>query len=331
MPIKKNSKIFIAGHKGMVGSAIYKKLKSNGFINLIVRSHKQLDLKNQQSVYSFFKKNKIDYVILCAAKVGGIYANSTYPAEFILDNLLIQTNVIDAASKNNIKRFVFIGSSCIYPKLCPQPIKEEYWLSGKLEPTNRAMATSKIAGIEMCRSYNAQYLKSGKGTQFIALMPTNLYGPNDNYNTENSHVLPALIKKFHDAYINKLQTVSIWGTGMPLREFMFSEDLASASLYIMNLSNKSYVEFIKDSYTKDLPPIINIGVGKDISILELAKKISKIVKYKGKIIHDLSKPDGTPKKLLDNTIITKLGWKAKVSLKEGLLLAYEDFQKNKYS
>jgi GDP-L-fucose synthase len=327
MPIKKNSKIFIAGHKGMVGSAIYNKLSENNFNNLIVRSRRQLDLMDQKSVYSFFKKNKVDYVILCAAKVGGIYANSSYPAEFMLNNLLIQTNVIDAAYKNKVKRFIFIGSSCIYPKHCLQPIKEEYWLSGNLEPTNRAMATSKIAGIEMCRSYNNQYLRNKLGTQYIALMPTNLYGPNDNYDLDNSHVLPALIRKFHEAKEKNKKKVVLWGTGKIRREFMYSEDLADACIFVLRLSEKKIFNFLNESNFKENPPIINIGVGTDLTINELACKISKLAGFSGKIIHDLNMPDGTPKKLLDVTLINKMGWKAKTSLKDGLIHTYNDFCK----
>ena len=327
MKVKKSSRIFIAGHKGMVGSAIYEKLREEGFSNILVKSHKQLDLMNQKQVYNFFKNNKIDFVILSAAKVGGIFANKTYPAEFIFNNLLIQTNVIDAAYRFKVKRFIMIGSSCIYPKFSPQPIKEDYWLSGKLESTNRAMATSKIAGIEMCRSYNNQYLNNKKGTQYIALMPTNLYGPNDNYDLNNSHVLPALIRKFHEAKEQNKKKVVLWGTGKIRREFMYSEDLADACIFILKLSEKKFFNFLNDSNLKENPPIINIGVGSDLTINELASKISDLISFSGKVTHDLNMPDGTPQKMLDVSLINNMGWKAKTSLKDGLTNTYNDFCK----
>ena len=327
MSLKKNSTIFIAGHKGMLGSAIYRKMLYMGYKNIIVKSKKKLDLMDQKSVKEFFKKNNIDYVILCAAKVGGIYANNNYPAEFIKSNLLIQTNVIDSSHESGVKRLLFLGSSCIYPKYSKQPIKEGNWLTGNLEDTNRAMATSKIAGIEMCWSYNRQY-KDKSCTKFIAVMPTNLYGPNDQYDLLNSHVLPALIRKFHEAKIKNRPTVTVWGSGNVFREFLYSEDAAEACIHMISMKESKIKDFIQSSNKSGLPPIINIGTGKDLKIVDLAKKIKLLTEYKGKIIFDKSKSDGTPKKLLDCSIANTLGWSSTTTLDDGLKITYEDFKKN---
>lgn len=305
----KEAKIYVAGHKGLVGSAIVRKLKKEGYNNLIYRSSSELDLRRQEEVEHFFEEEKPEYVFLAAAKVGGIKANDTYSAEFIYDNIMIQSNVINSAYKNNVKKLLFLGSSCIYPKFAQQPMKEEYLLSGKLEPTNEAYAIAKIAGIKMCQHYNKQY-----GTNFISVMPTNLYGPNDNFDLETSHVLPALIRKFHEAKTNDKDEVVIWGTGKPKREFLHVDDLADAVLFLMN--NYSGNEFF------------NVGVGKDIPIMELAELIKEIVGFKGKIVNDTSKPDGTPRKLLDVSKMNKLGWEAKIGLKEGIQSTYKWFIEN---
>ncbi len=302
--IERNEKIYVAGHRGLVGSAILRKLRALGYTNMIVRTSKELDLRSQPNVKSFFEKERPDYVFLAAAKVGGIMANNTYPAEFIYDNLMIQANVIHYSYMYGVKKLLFLGSSCIYPKFAPQPIKEEYLLDGKLEPTNEPYALAKIAGIKMCQSYNRQY-----GTNFISVMPTNLYGPNDNFDLETSHVLPALIRKFHESKMNKEPFVKIWGTGSPRREFLYVDDLADACVFLMKNYNGN--------------EIINVGVGKDISIKELALLIKEIVRYLGELKFDTSKPDGTPRKLLDVSKITNLGWKAKTSLKEGLTKTYQ--------
>lgn len=304
--MNKNSKIYIAGHRGLVGSAILRQLQKQGYTNLTYCTSKELDLRKRRKVESFFKKEKPEYVFLAAAKVGGIVANSEYPADFIRDNLLIQTNVIDAAYSNGVKKLLFLGSTCIYPKLAPQPIKEEYLLTGPLEPTNEAYAIAKIAGIKMCQAYNKQY-----GTNFISVMPTNLYGPEDNFDLQNSHVLPALIRKFHDAKKHNEPSVEVWGSGTPLREFLYSDDLADACLFLMNTYNES--------------EIVNIGVGKEISIRQLAEKVKDVVGYKGAIIFDTSKPDGTPRKLTDVSKLYALGWRASTSMDEGLQKTYEWF------
>jgi GDP-L-fucose synthase len=303
------SKIYIAGHTGLVGSAILRGLQSQGYGNLILRTHQELDLEIQKDVNDFFETERPEYVFLAAAKVGGIYANNTYPADFIYNNLVIETNVIHASYKYRVKKLLFLGSSCIYPRLAPQPMKEEYLLTGELEPTNEPYAIAKIAGIKMCQSYNRQYR-----TNFISVMPTNLYGPNDNYDPMNSHVLPALIRRFHEAKIQQLPFVEVWGTGAPRREFMYSEDMAEACIFLMN------------NYDGD--KIVNIGTGEDITIRELADLIAEVVGYKGAIRWDNTKPDGTPRKLLDVSFLHSLGWKHKTSLKEGLNLAYKDFLKN---
>ncbi len=290
----------------MVGSAIYRQLQKKGFSNLIVRTSQELDLRNQQAVANFFATEKPDYVFLAAAKVGGIVANNTYRAEFIHDNLCIQNNIIHQAYLQQVKKLLFLGSSCIYPKLAPQPLKEEYLLTGTLEPTNEPYAIAKIAGIKMCEAYRSQY-----GCNFISVMPTNLYGYNDNYHPDHSHVLPALIRRVHEANINNIPQVTIWGTGKPMREFLFADDLADACLFLMEQYNQ--------------PAPINIGTGKDISIRELAETIKKIVGYNGALIFDNTKPDGTPRKLMDVTKLHNLGWKHQTNLHQGIQLAYADF------
>ena len=307
--MNKNSKIYIAGHNGLVGSAIRRLLVKKGYGNIITRSRKQLDLTDQKSVFNFFKRNKPEYVFLAAAKVGGIKANDDLPADFIYQNLQIQNNIIHNAYLNKIKKLLFLGSSCIYPRECPQPIKEEYLLTGPLEKTNRAYSIAKIAGIEMCQSYNKQY-----GVKFISVMPTNLYGINDNFDLNNSHVLPALIRKFHEAKTNNLPAVEIWGTGSPRREFLHVDDLADACYYLMR--NYSGNDFL------------NIGVGKDISIKELAVMIKDIVGFKGELQFDTSKPDGTPQKLLDVSRLNAAGWQAKTGLREGISKTYRWFLEN---
>jgi GDP-L-fucose synthase len=303
--MEKQSKIYIAGHRGMVGSAIMRRLEKEGFENIVTRTSKELDLRNQSAVAGFFEQEKPDYVFLAAAKVGGILANNTYRAEFIYDNLMIQNNVIHNAWKYKAKKLMFLGSSCIYPKLAPQPLKEEYLLTGLLEPTNEPYAIAKIAGIKMCDAYRAEY-----GCNFISVMPTNLYGPNDNYDLHNSHVLPALIRKFHEAKINGEPEVVVWGTGKPLREFLHVNDLADACLFLMN--------------NYDEPGLINIGSGVDMSISDLAQVIKETTGYSGKIIFDSSKPDGTPRKLMDVSKLNALGWKYRIELKEGIQKVYSE-------
>ncbi|KAA0764906.1 GDP-L-fucose synthase [Bacillus sp. SH5-2] len=304
--MNKNSKIYIAGHRGLVGSAILRKLEEQGYENLVYKTSKELDLRDPRQVEEFFQTEKIDYVFLAAAKVGGIVANNQYPADFIRDNLMIQTNVIDSAYRSGVEKLLFLGSTCIYPKLAPQPLKEEYLLTGELEPTNEPYALAKIAGIKMCESYNRQY-----GTKYISAMPTNLYGENDNFDLHTSHVLPALIRKFHEAKENNAEFVEVWGTGTPLREFLYSDDLADACVYLMN------------NYEGN--EIVNVGVGEDLSIKELAEKVKATVGFTGELRFDTSKPDGTPRKLVDVTKINALGWKATTSLDEGLKKAYDWF------
>ena len=303
-----NSKIYVAGHRGMVGSAILRNLKEKGFSNFILKTSSELDLRNQRAVSDFFKNEKPEYVFLAAAKVGGINANNIYRADFLYENLMIQNNVIHSAFENKVVKLMFLGSSCIYPKRAPQPLKEEYLLSGFLEDTNEPYAIAKIAGIKLCESYRRQY-----ACNFISVMPTNLYGPNDNYNLNNSHVLPALIRKFHEAKENKLPSVEIWGTGLPLREFLHADDMADACVYLM----QNY----------DGAQHVNIGTGIDLSIKDLSLLVKKIVGYSGSITHDLSKPDGTPRKLMDVSFLHKLGWKHKIDLEEGIIAVYEDFKK----
>jgi len=307
--MNKDSKIYVAGHRGLVGSAILRKLKADGYTNLVYRTSKELDLRNPVEVNRFFDDEQIEYVFLAAAKVGGIVANNEYPADFIRDNIMIQTNVIDASYRTNVKKLLFLGSTCIYPKLAPQPLKEEYLLTGELEPTNEAYAIAKIAGIKMCESYNKQY-----GTKYISAMPTNLYGENDNFDLQSSHVLPALIRKFHEAKMNNSEYVEVWGTGTPKREFLYSDDLADACLFLMN--------------NYDGNEIVNIGVGEDLPIKDLANLVKKVIGFNGELKFDTSKPDGTPRKLVDVTKINSLGWKATTSLEEGLHKAYNWFLEN---
>ena len=320
----KDAKIYVAGHRGLVGSAIVRTLHTKGYSNLLTRTHAELDLTNQAATETFLKAEKPEYVFLAAAKVGGIHANNEYPAEFIHQNLAIQTNVLHGSWRNNVKRLMFLGSSCIYPKIAPQPMKEEYLLTGPLEPTNRPYALAKIAGIEMCWSYNRQY-----GTKYLAVMPTNLYGPGDNYHPENSHVIPALIRKFHEAKQSNAKEVVVWGTGTPRREFLYSEDMADACVYLMNLLDEKYDSLLgSDESTtgKFEPPVINIGVGDDITIKELAEAVQLAVGFDGEIIFDASKPDGTMRKLMDVGRLHRLGWSATTNLREGLKQAYSDFK-----
>jgi len=315
-----NQKIYIAGHLGMVGSAIMKLLSSRGETNLITKSHVQLDLTNQKSVQNFFEQEKIDQVYLAAAKVGGIHANNTYPAEFIYQNLMIQSNIIHSSFLTGVKKILFLGSSCIYPKYAEQPISEQSLLTGSLEPTNAPYAIAKIAGIQLCESYNRQYWKSHK-LDYRSVMPTNLYGPGDNYHLENAHVIPSIIRRFHEAKIAKSPKVIIWGTGTPRRELLYVEDLATACVHVMNIDKNIY-----NQLTGPMCNHINIGSGYHLTIKELAETVKKVVGYTGNIEFDSSKPDGTPSKILDSHKINSTGWKAKVSIKEGLFKTYENFK-----
>jgi GDP-L-fucose synthase len=318
-------KIYVAGHRGMVGSAIVRHLQSlpcgSGALaaNVITRTHAELDLTNQAAVKAFFAQEKPDQVYLAAAKVGGIYANNTYPAEFIYDNLMMQANVIDAAFKNGVKKLLFLGSSCIYPKLAPQPMAEDALLTGTLESTNEPYAIAKIAGIKLCESYNRQYGAS-HGVDYRSVMPTNLYGPGDNYHPENSHVIPALIRRFHEAKLAQAPSVAIWGTGTPKREFLYVDDMAAASVHVMNLPKSSY-----DQHTSPMLSHINVGYGTDVSIAEAAQTIAQVVGYTGAVSFDTSKPDGTPRKWMDSSRLNSMGWQAQVSLLQGLTQAYQDF------
>ena len=314
---KPTAKIYVAGHRGMVGSAIVRQLIGAGQdpTTIIGRTHAELDLTDQAAVRSFFQSEKPEQVYLAAARVGGIHANNTYPAEFIYDNLLVQANVIDAAFRNGVKKLLFLGSSCIYPKLAQQPMAESALLTGFLEPTNEPYAVAKIAGIKLCESYNRQY-----GVDYRSVMPTNLYGPGDNYHPENSHVIPALIRRFHQAKMDNLKSVAIWGSGKPFREFLFVDDMAAASVYVMNLSKEIY-----EQYTSPMQSHINVGYGVDITIAQLAATIGQVVGFQGEIEFDASKPDGAPRKLMDSSLLQKLGWIAKVDIQEGLKLAYQDF------
>jgi GDP-L-fucose synthase len=310
--MEKSSKIYIAGHRGMVGSSILRALQAKGYTNFVLKTSAELDLRNQQAVADFFSNEKPDYVFFAAAKVGGIVANNTYRADFIYENMMIQSNVIHQAYLNGVKKLLFLGSSCIYPKLAPQPLKEEYLLTGLLEPTNEPYAIAKIAGIKMCDAYRAQY-----GCNFISVMPTNLYGPNDNYDLNNSHVLPALLRKFITAKNEGATAVTIWGTGSPLREFLHADDLAAACLFLMDNHNEA--------------GLVNIGVGEDISILDLAKMVKQIVGFSGEIITDSTKPDGTPRKLMDVSKLTNLGWKASISLEEGINKVFQEIKDRNWS
>jgi GDP-L-fucose synthase len=318
--MKKNAKIYVAGHRGLVGSALMRQLASKGYTNIITRTHAELDLTDQQATRQFFEKERPEYVFLAAAKVGGIHANDIYPAEFIFINLMIQTNVLHSAYEVGVKRLLFLGSSCIYPRDCPQPIKEEYLLTGPLEPTNRPYALAKIAGIEMCWSFNRQY-----GTQYLAVMPTNLYGPGDNYHSKNSHVIPALIRRFHEAKLANSPNVMVWGTGTPRREFLYSEDMSEACIYMMNLPDMQFVPLLGQNRNDGLPPLVNIGVGNDITIRELAERVKGVVGYEGEVIFDTTKPDGTPRKLMDISRLNALGWQAATAFTSGLTEAYCDF------
>ncbi len=307
--MNRQDKVYIAGHRGMVGSAIKRKLESEGFKNLVYKSSGELDLRNQQDVHDFFEKEKPGFVFLAAAKVGGIMANDTFRADFLYENLMIESNIIHAAWKTNVKKLMFLGSSCIYPRMAPQPLKEDYLLTGLLEHTNEPYAIAKIAGIKLCDAFRAQY-----GCDYISVMPTNLYGPNDNYDLKNSHVLPALIRKFHEAKINNDPFVTIWGSGEPKREFLHVDDLAEACVFLMNHFDEA--------------GLVNVGVGTDLSILELAKLVARIVGYTGSIQKDTSKPDGTPRKLMDVSKINAMGWTAKITLEEGIRMVYGEYQKS---
>jgi GDP-L-fucose synthase len=316
--ISKDAKIYIAGHLGLVGGGIWRAFQRHGYTNLLGRSIDELDLINQQAVEEFFAKEKPEYVVLVAAKVGGIHANNVYRGQFIYENLMIELNVIHAAYKHGVKKLLFLGSSCIYPKLAPQPIKEEALLTGPLEPTNEPYAMAKIAGIRMCDAYNRQY-----GANFISAMPTNMYGPGDNYHPENSHVLPALIRRFHEAKVSGAKEVVCWGTGTPLREFLYSDDLAEACVFLVEKANYKDMAFTDESGT--VQSHINVGSGKEVTIRELAETVQEAVGFKGKLTWDFSKPDGTPRKLMDSSRINALGWKPSVSLKDGIGRAYQDF------
>jgi GDP-L-fucose synthase len=307
--LEKSAKIYVAGHRGMVGSAIVRQLEKDGYNHIITKTSKELDLRNQQAVFNFFATEKPNYVFLAAAKVGGIYANNTFRAEFLYDNLAIQNNIIHASYLNKVTKLMFLGSSCIYPKLAPQPLQEDYLLTGELEPTNEPYAIAKIAGIKMCEAYRSQY-----GCNFISAMPTNLYGPNDNYDLQNSHVLPALIRKFHEAKVNQAAFVEIWGTGSPMREFLHADDLAEACMFLMN--------------NYDGESLVNIGTGEDVTIKHLAETIQGIVGFEGELRWNSSKPDGTPRKLMNVDKLHNLGWKHQIELQDGIKAVYEDFAAN---
>jgi GDP-L-fucose synthase len=319
-----NARIYVAGHRGLVGSAIVRNLEAKGCTNILRRTHVELDLTDAAATDAFFAAEKPEYVFLAAAKVGGIVANNSYPAEFIRDNLVIQANVIHAAWRHGVTRLMFLGSSCIYPKLAPQPMREDCLLTGPLEPTNRPYALAKIAGIEMCWSYNRQY-----GTKYLAAMPTNLYGPGDNYHPENSHVIPALLRKFHDAKQRGERTVTIWGTGTPRREFLYSDDMADACVFLMNLPDDKFESLLGSDESQSgrfEPPLINVGVGEDVTIRELAELVGRIVGFDGELVFDTTKPDGTPRKLMDVGRLNAIGWRATTELKQGLARAYADFR-----
>ena len=320
----KHARIYVAGHRGLVGSAIVRNLEAKGHTHILKRTHAELDLTDAAATDAFFAEHKPEYVFLAAAKVGGIVANNSYPAEFIRDNLVIQANVIHSAWKHGVTRLMFLGSSCIYPKMAPQPMREDCLLTGPLEPTNRPYALAKIAGIEMCWSYNRQY-----GTKYLAVMPTNLYGPGDNYHPENSHVIPALLRKFHEAKQRGDKTVTIWGTGTPRREFLYSDDMADACVFLMKLPDDRYTSLLGSDESvsgRFEPPLVNVGVGEDVTIKELAELVGKVVGFDGKLVFDTTKPDGTPRKLMDVSRLNGMGWQASTSLQGGLANAYRDFR-----
>lgn len=319
-PMDLHARIYVAGHRGLVGSAVVRRLQAQGADNLIVRTHGELDLTRQAAVKAFFASERPEYVVLAAAKVGGIHANDTYPAQFVRDNLAIQTNVIHAAWGHGVRRLLFLGSSCIYPRDCPQPIREEHLLTGPLEATNRAYAIAKIAGVEMCRAYNRQY-----GTRYLAVMPTNLYGPGDNYAPENGHVIPALIRRFAEAQLRDDDEVVVWGTGTPLREFLHSDDLAEALALLLQLDDAGFAALLGNA-AHDVP-LVNIGSGEETTIAELAQLIADVVGFRGAIHYDLSRPDGTPRKLLDSTRMASTGWRPRIAFRDGLAMAFADFQK----
>jgi len=316
--MNKDSKIYVAGHRGLAGSAIVRELQSQGYTKIVTRTHAEMDLEDFKATYKFFEQERPELVFLAAAKVGGIHANSTYPVEFLMSNLLVEANVCRAAHSTGVSRLIFLGSSCIYPRDCPQPIKEEYLLSGPLEPTNRAYALAKIAGIEMCWSYNREY-----STKWLAAMPTNLYGPGDSYDLNNSHVLPALLRKMHEAKISGAHDVVLWGSGKPKREFLYVDDLANALVFLATLDNERYDMLVDSS----LCPLINVGSGVDLSIRELAETVAGVVGYTGKFVQDTSKPDGTMRKVMDVTRLRSLGWSPKVALKNGVAITYDNFLK----
>jgi len=317
--MSKEFRIYVAGHRGMVGSAIIRALERHGQTNIVTRTHAELDLIDQAAVRDFFKLERLDQVYLAAARVGGIHANNTYPAEFIYENLMVEANVIHEAWRARIKKLLFLGSSCIYPKLAPQPMREDALLTGPLEPTNEPYAIAKIAGIKLCESYNRQYGQS-HGVDYRCVMPTNLYGPGDNYHPENSHVIPALIRRFHEAKIVSAPTVTVWGDGTACREFLYVDDMAEASVHVMNLDKEVY-----RAHTQPMQSLINVGCGKDITIRQLAELVSQAVGYQGKIEFDATRPNGTPRKLMDSGRLNALGWQARVHMKQGLVAAYEDF------
>ncbi len=319
MSINKNIKIYVAGHRGMVGSAIVRQLQAKGFTNIVTRTHAELDLTNQHAVKIFFQEERPEQVYLAAAKVGGIHANNTYPAEFIYQNLMMEANVIHQAFEADVKKLLFLGSSCIYPKMARQPMAEDALLTGKLEPTNEPYAIAKIAGIKLCESYNRQYGQS-HGIDYRSVMPTNLYGPGDNYHPENSHVIPGLIRRFHEAKEQNSPEVVIWGTGTPMREFLYVDDMAAASIFVMELDKQTY-----DKCTEPMQSHINVGFGSDVTIKELAEMIGGVVGYRGQITFDASKPDGTPKKLMSSGRLKRMGWSPRIGLHEGLSMAYKSF------
>jgi GDP-L-fucose synthase len=321
--MQQDARIYVAGHRGLVGSAIVRRLQAAGHTGLLLRTHAELDLTDEAATRAFFEKEQPEFVFLAAAKVGGIVANNSYPAQFIRENLAIQTNVIHSAYLAGVQRLLFLGSSCIYPKLAPQPMRERDLLTGPLEPTNRPYALAKIAGVEMCWSYNRQY-----GTKYLAAMPTNLYGPGDNYHPTNSHVIPALLRKFHEAKASGAPQVTVWGTGTPRREFLFSDDMADACVYLMQLPDERYTALLGSDESvsgRFEPPLVNIGVGEDVTIAELAALVAKVVGYQGGIVYDTSKPDGTPRKLMDVGLMKAAGWQARTQLEDGLRVAYAEF------